>query len=348
MQPIRILLRMPGLPVRIFLLLFLISIIYGVSPQARSLDGYSYQNKKQIAATRKIQDSVVLNHQAYLTDSINNSRDSIKAIQDSLSFIWIRKPDPNRPNRFLDSVLQRYTVKNLDFIAWGKQFPRKQSRYDEGKVRNKGQIWVLSFIVLLILLFALIKRIFNKELQIIVESFYNNRILSQINKEDSLFSSWPFVFLYILFGFTVGMFLYLCGKYFGIEYQYNGFQWFIILSLLVIALFTLKIIVLRLIGFLFDKQRITREYISILYLSYFNIAIIYLPIVAAFSLTPSRFATLYIYGAIIVFVFVFAFQFIRAGTNILLNYRLPKVYIILYLCALEICPLIILMKVLRF
>jgi hypothetical protein len=37
-------------------------------------------------------------------------------------------------------------------------------------------------------------------------------------------------------------------------------------------------------------------------------------------------------------------QFIRITFNILLNYKLSKFYLIIYLCALEICPIILLAK----
>ena len=275
-------------------------------------------------------------------------RDSIKNVQDSLAVVWIKAPDPRRPNRFLDSLLRLYTVKNLDFSAWSSKFPQKINRYDEGKPLPKGETWIIVVVLFLILFFALIKFFFSKELGSIVQSFYSNQILGQINKEDNLFSSWPFVFLYLLFGLIIGLYLYLLGKYLELSYSLDGFELFLLLSALVIVLFTIKIIVLRLLGFLFDIRRMVREYVSILYLSYFNSALIFLPLVIAFSLTPNRYAGIFGYAGIIILVLIFILQFLRAGSNILTNYRFPKVYLIIYLCALEFCPLIILFKALRF
>ncbi|WP_411274273.1 DUF4271 domain-containing protein [Daejeonella sp.] len=275
-------------------------------------------------------------------------RDSIKHVQDSLALVWVKAPDPLRPNRFLDSLLRVYTVKNLDFTAWASKFPKKINRYDEGRLRPKGESWIMGVVLFLILFFAIIKFFYSKELGSIVQSFYSNQILGQINKEDNLFSSWAFVFLYILFGLIIGLYLYLSGKYLQLSYPVDGFELFLLLSTLVTALFTVKIIVLRLLGFLFDIQRLVREYVSILYLSYFNSALIFLPLVIAFSLTPNRYAGIYGYAGIIVLILIFVLQFLRAGANILTNYRFPKVYLIIYLCALEFCPLIILFKALRF
>jgi hypothetical protein len=281
-------------------------------------------------------------------DSIQQVKDSIKAVGDSLQMVWLKPPDPNRPNRFIDSLIELYSVKDLDFQAWSKKFPKKAERYDRGKPRPKGELWIIAFVFILVFCFALLKNAFSKELSAIIHAFYSNRVLSQINKEEKFFNSWPFIFLYLLFGFTIGMFLYQCGKYFQLSYAYSGIGAFLNLSFIVIALFTAKIFILRVLGFLFDAYRIVKEYVSILILSYFIAALVFLPIVVAFCLTPLRFAPVFIYLSLIIIAGIFIFQFLRAITNILSNFRFPIIYLIFYLCALEICPLLVLIKALRF
>jgi hypothetical protein len=295
----------------------------------------------------RFRDSASLARWMARKDSIQAAKDSIKAFRYALQMEFIKAPDPNRTNQFVDSLLALYEVKNADFVAWAKKFPKRENKLDTGKVRTKGEIWVVAFVVFLLLFFAILKNAFSKELGTIIQSFYSNRVLAQISKEDTLFNSWPFIFLYILFGFTIGMFIYLCVKYYGLVYTYDGFQWFAILSGIVLGLFTMKIILLRILGFLFDIQKMVREYVSILYLSYFNSAILFLPLVVAFSLTPNRFAQAYIYLGVILLTGIFVFQFVRAGANILSNYRFSKTYLFIYLCALEICPLLVLIKALR-
>jgi hypothetical protein len=282
-----------------------------------------------------------------IVNRLQNS-DSIKAVKDSLSMAWIKAPDPNRPNRFLDSLINLYKVENLDFKAWAAKFPKKNSRFDEGSLRPFRESWVIVLVLFLVLLYSLVRFFFPTELNTITHAFYSNQVLSKLNKEDTLFNSWPFVFLYLLFGLILGLYLYLTAKYFGISYPVEGFKLFLYLSAIVIALFTLKIIVLRIVGFLFDSTRLVRDYVSVLYLSYFNAAILFLPIVIAYSLTPYRFSIIYSYLGVILLLLIFAFQFLRAAENILSNYKFPKVYLIIYLCALEFCPLIILFKALGY
>ena len=261
---------------------------------------------------------------------------------------WVALPDPNRANLFRDSLISVHTVKNLDFVGWAKKFVKNEQQYNKGAPRKKGELWVIAFVFVALILFAILRNMFFNELSAIINAFFSNRVLGQINKEEKFFNSWPFVFLYLLFGFTIGMFLYQCGKYFQLSYSYSGFQWFLRLSMIVIGLFTLKIILLRLLGFLFDSVKLVKEYISILFLSYFSAALLFLPIVVAFSLTPTRFAPYYIYLSLALIIFIAFFQFTRAISNILTSYRFPKLYLILYLCALEICPILVLIKALRF
>src|SRR5690606_23705408 len=109
-------------------------------------------------------------------------------------------------------------------------------------------------------------------------AFYSDRALVQISKEDNLYNSWPFILLYILFGFTLGLFVYLCNGHFDKRLIQHGPSSYLFFSIAIIVLFTLKIIVLRFLGFLFDMQRLVRDYVSILYLSYFNTAILFLPL----------------------------------------------------------------------
>jgi hypothetical protein len=281
-------------------------------------------------------------------DSVRALNDSLQRISDSLSVQWTKRPDPGRQNRYVDSLVRINTVRNFDFEAHARRFNLVSNRSDTGKLRPKGEVWLPAFVFLLLVFFAVLRRVYEKDILLIFQSFLSNRVLNQISKESQLFSSWPAIWLFVLFGFTIGTLLYLSGNYFQLAYTYSGFQWLCILSAAVIGLFTLKIVLVKVVGFLFDVRKLAGEYVSILFLSYFNAAFLYLPLILAFSLSPLRYAEVYIYIAVILLVVVSFFQFLRTGANILANNRFPKMYLIIYLCALEVCPILILIKALRF
>lgn len=313
--------------------------------------GYSYSQQatsRDTSNNRRGLDSVYVSGYRQYQDSISFARnqfvnDSLKHLGDSIAKVWIGVADPNRVNQFTDSLVELYTVKSFNFIKWAESFKKKLNQYNEGRLQPHGERWIAIMTFSLIFFLGLIKYIFPKEFSLLIEAFYNNRILGQLNKEDNILGSWPFIFILFLFGLTVGLFLYLSG----IRNSHNGFQWFLVLSILIICLFVIKILVLLLMGFFFQIEKLVKEYLSILYLSYFNTSIILLPLVGALCLAPSRFSSFYIYVTATILGLIFLFQFIRVGTNILTTYRFPKVYLILYLCALEICPLLILIKALN-
>ena len=221
---------------------------------------------------------------------------------------------------------------------------KKDSLYKKGKPLPKGDDWVLTFISFLLLGFAILKRYFSKQLYSIVQAFFSNRVLNNLNKEDNLFTSWPFLLLFIQFGFTIGMFFYLVTQYYQISYGAGGFRFFLTISVVIIILYTLKILLLKLLGHFFNIQKAVHEYIIILYVSYFNLSLLFIPLVVAFALSSLRYGLNYIIISLFLAGLIYTFQVFRAGINILSHYRFSKVYLILYFCALEICPILILIK----
>ncbi|WP_207422102.1 DUF4271 domain-containing protein [Desertivirga brevis] len=332
----------------VLFLLIVLSVIKG-SAQTDSLQRTSDQAPQATSGRRFVfRDSAYLARWLERKDSIRRVEDSIRAVGDSLAMVNIKRPDPERPNRFVDSLLKVYLVKDFNFQEWASRFPKKVQKYDEGKLKKKGDLWVIGFLFILLVLFAILKSRFTKESTSLIHAFYSNRILGQINKEEQFFSSWPFVFLYLLFGFIIGMFLYQCCRYYQLSYDYVGVHWFLRLSIIVIAFYTLKVLLIKCLGFVFKGEKIASEYISILFLTYFNAGLLFLPVVIALSLTAGRFGIIYIYVSLILLILIYFFQFLRAITNILSSYKFPLIYLFIYLCALEICPLLVLIKALRF
>ena len=298
-------------------------------------------------------DSVVQALVPKLADSVGRvqnvaNSDSLKRVSDSLAVMYIKYPDPNRKNRFIDSLMQLYQVKNLDFIAWAKQFGRPINHDGEGKLRKHGQSWVLVVILCLVLGFAVLRIAYRNDINMLMNAFFDHRFLAQQTSAGGFFTSWPFMLLFVLFGFTIGMYLYLIGSYLQLSYAFSGVEWYVILSLLIMGLLILKVYVLRFLGFVLMVQKAVRVYTSILFLSYFHAALLFLPLIVAFSLSSSAYAVLFIYAGMAIALFITVFQAIRGAIHVLSHYPFSKLYLFIYFCALEICPMLVLIKVLRF
>ncbi|WP_028296620.1 DUF4271 domain-containing protein [Olivibacter sitiensis] len=272
-------------------------------------------------------------------------RDSIASAHDSLVFQYVRPLPANSPNLFMDSLLQVYTVPNGDFLAYAKRFTQNKEQFHQrGEPRHTRATWELCMLGVLLLLFGGISYFFRGELLAIVHALYSDRVVQQLSKEDNLFTSWAFVFLYILFGFTLGMFIFVASTVLQLPTDYSGVDLFFVFSAAVLILFTAKIVMIRFLGFIFDLKRLSRDYVSALYICYFNVAIVLLPILFAMVFLPVSVIKEALYLALIGVLVVLGFQFFRVAKNILTNYRFPKFYLFLYLCTLEISPILILLK----
>ena len=281
-----------------------------------------------------------------LQDSVAFSIDTlqIKTV-DLLTPRMLKVRDSATNAVWLDSLSKGYgfAVFSLKDLVH-TNFYKERVVYQEGSRLSKGNVWILAVIGSLLLIFAVLKNAFGKQLSAVVQSFYSNRALSNLNKEDNLVTSWSFLLLFVQFGFVIGLFFYLVAQYKMLPAAQDGFVFYLGISVGVILLYLLKILVLRFIGFVFDIRKPVHQYISILYLSYFNASLLFFPLVIAFALSPANYGAAFINMGVFVLIITFVFQSIRAGVNVISNYNFSKLYLLLYLCTLEICPILILIK----
>ena len=303
---------------------------------------HAQQPKLNIDSLRKIY---------FLTDSLDTAQVTVIVPVDTITPKSLKPLDSATMALIVDSLRSELGFQKINFEQLTAAYllsSISKDPHQPGELLPKGEVWVLAFIAFLLLLFAILKQTFTKHLTTIVQSFFSNRILSNLNKEENVFTSWPFLLLFVQFGFTIGMFFYLVAQYQQLSLVKTGFQFFLTVSVLIVVLYAAKILLLRLLGFIFNAQKPVGEYISILYLSYFNTALLFIPLVIAFALSPLQYGSFYIIIALILLTIIFVFQFIRAAVNILSNYRFSKVYLFLYFCTLEICPILILIKAIGF
>jgi hypothetical protein len=271
-------------------------------------------------------------------------QDSIHRAQDSLRMLWIKSPAANRPNQFIDSLKNAYTVENGDLSIWMKRFGRNTDTLNIAKIKSQRNLWIVSAVGMLVLFFSILRLNYSSQLNTMMQAMYSNAALAQINKEEKFYNRWPFILLYILFGSIFGMFIFL-----GINTFYSfgterTISFYLLISLGIILYFSLKIAIVKIFGFIFEVQSLSREYNAILLLSYFNSAIFLLPIVFAFAFLPEiQIEYLFIISSFLLIVF-FLLQLVRICYYTLKVHKLSKFYLFLYFCSLEIGPLIILIK----
>ena len=322
---------------RIIILVFLLTITVSTALAQRDLlpARKTYRSLLADTGARSVLDSVVLATQARQ-----------KFIADSIAMQFVKLPDAATSNRYIAEYLKEKLYHGNNFLDLSY---KSKSSFGNGHVRYSRDKWVIVVLVVLLLYTAILNLVWNAEIKQVFRSFYSKRSLSQNSgKEESTISIGAFIGLFVLFGATFGLFLYQFASYANIYYSISGAGLFLWLSSIVIVLFASKFLVLKVLGFIFDAGNVVKEYIALLYLTYFNAAFVFLPVTLCFSLLAAAFIPALIVIVFVLLAVVFAWLYLRSSVNIISNIRFHKFYLFIYLCALEICPILILIKALKY
>jgi hypothetical protein len=263
-------------------------------------------------------------------------------LADSFAMIWL-KPDSLRENQFLAQMAKN---KLPDIWSLAGIHTKPNGFLKTGEVRNSRDPWVIMVIIALLIYTAFLNLFLGSDVNRVIQSFYDKHVLLQVDKEGGVINSWAFIGLFILFSLASGLVLYQVIIYYDVYYNMDGFHLFLSLSLLTSSLFVVKFLVLKLIGFIFDINRPVSQYIAILNMTYFNIAFVFLAVTICFSLLSRQFIPFLLVFTGVLIAIIFAWQFLRNSVNIISDFRFHKFYLFIYLCALEICPVLILIKAL--
>jgi len=278
----------------------------------------------------------------FLPDSaIKSSRQ--RFIEDSVAMFYLI-PNPARRNQVIDSMFKTDLYKLL--LQPAPNF-KIRAVIQTGKVRNRRDSWMIIVVIGLLIYTGLLNLFLGNDIRDVILSSFNKHALSQTDKEGGLINSWAYLGLFILFSLTMGLFLYQLSLYFNSAYSIGGFLAFLRLSVIISLLLALKFVILKLAGFIFEIGGMVSEYLAVLNLTYFNMAFVLLGVAICFSLVSSQFIPLLLTFTTVAAILVIAWQYIRNSVSIISDFRFHKFYLFVYLCALEICPVLILIKALN-
>lgn len=250
-------------------------------------------------------------------------------------------PDSLRKNQFIAHI---YKDNLSNLISFSCSACSTIVSLQSGQARKGRETWVIVVIIFLLFYTAFINIFLNKDLSSVIQSYYNNNALSQADKEGGFINSWTVIALFLLFCGAFGLMLYQLTVYKNLSYPISGLQLFGALSVGVALLFMLKYLILRFLGFIFNINGLVSQYVAILNLTYFNIAFVLLTTAISFSLLARVFIPVLLTSTLVLIAIIFAWQYLRNSVNIISNIRFHKIYLFIYLCALEICPVLILIK----
>ena len=220
----------------------------------------------------------------------------------------------------------------------------------EPQLRNNvSPIWLFPALILILIDFTWLRVFYTKYFAQMLQAFSNNNLTNQIVRDENILVQRASVYLSFSFYLVAALFLYLVSIHYGWSMGGlgTGFSRFIFFAILVSAFYTLKFLILKFCGWLFDQDRETATYIFNTFLINNVLSIVMLPIIVLLAYHQGLHASVLITISLILVGLAFLYRIYR---GILVGVNAPgfsPLYLFLYLCTLEIAPLVVLIRIVQ-
>jgi hypothetical protein len=208
---------------------------------------------------------------------------------------------------------------------------------------NASSEWMIAVFLISLFLLSWVKNSYPKRFQRLLRSLFNNHSLFQVIREELVFSHRGSIVLTIIFILITGLFLTLGGIVLNfniVDHNDNSMiqfgYWCLIITLVYFAKWAFN----GLFRGAIQKTEYLKTYMFIV--SIFNkvIGLILLPITILAAYLSMNYAIIFIKIGFVIWAMVIIYRLIKE-VEISLSFKIPLLYIILYLCAFEISPFLI-------
>ncbi len=247
---------------------------------------------------------------------------------------------------FRKIVLNKYSGNTFNYTdSTIKLDTRKYVNRNAIKTRNSPDQWIVFVFLFIVLLYVLIKNIYSKTLSIVFQAYWNDRAISQFTRDDNFFKLRNTLLYFVLFAMVYGLLIKYMLDTFGIEIKTKDSDEYLFITAAAVLFYIAKFILMKFAGYIFSIQKLMSGYLSIISISNFIYSIFIIPFLILYYYLPNEYQGLVFYLILILFCFNTIYKYLRTGSFILNNFQFPKFYLFLYLCSLEIMPLLIIYKV---
>lgn len=239
-----------------------------------------------------------------------------------------RRATVKRPGGF--SILQDKTNKPLTV-------KEKETLY-----RRFLFVVVLSMFIILTLIVTIFRILIEK----IWKAFFYDNMLNQLIREQSPGLALAYVILYTMFFINAGIFAFLATKFFGVTVGSSNFSSLMVCVGGIAAFFLAKHIVLWLLGFVFPIGKEVASYQFTILVFNITLGLFLVPFILFVAYAPAQTTTYVVHTALGLLGFTYLFLGMRGLfiANRFLAWH--RFHFLLYLCAVEIAPLLVIVKLL--
>ena len=207
--------------------------------------------------------------------------------------------------------------------------------------------WIFYFFSACLIYLALIRMAFPKYFQDLFRVFFNSSLRQKQIREQLIQEPLPSMMLNIFFFFSGGLFLYFLAAYYGYTKAYAPWLALGFCILLLVAVYLVKFLTLRFMGWIFGKKTEAETYAFIVFMvnKMAGIALLPLAIVLAFSGVQDNQPVITL--GIIILAILLVYRMIRAYAVINKSLKINQLHFLLFVFAFEAVPILLLYKVLN-
>jgi hypothetical protein len=214
----------------------------------------------------------------------------------------------------------------------------------EKRAKNENLNWVIYWISLSLLLTGLARFIYPVSFNETMKASVNSRFFSLLEKESGIIGNMLNYILYANFLLIFAVIALLSLRYLDVNISLSNIHILIPLSIFVVLGISFSIVKLWLLNFgawIFNTSRETLTYIRNIIVVNELTGVLLLPLMFIYLINPFRWL---IYTIWLLVILLFLFKIIRGAWLGINHSRFSLYYLILYLCAVEIMPLLIFIK----
>ncbi len=215
-------------------------------------------------------------------------------------------------------------------------------RLDQNK-HSKQDInpdWLIAIIIGSLIILVWLKLFFNKFFDQAIVSLWNFQLGSKFLRDQGIFSRRVGLILDINFLVIFGLFIYLVFAHFNINpLSLKPFYAYLLYTAILAILLLIRYILTLLTGHIFNQQIYFREYLYHILIIYKNLGIVFIPIVFCIAYIQEDLRIYFIIFALVLIAMAYLFRFIK-GFQLIIKKDALIFYLILYLCTLEILPIL--------
>ncbi|HYC41288.1 MAG TPA: DUF4271 domain-containing protein [Chitinophagaceae bacterium] len=317
-----------------FLLLFVVHAAWAQEDTVRPRD--TLARPDSTAKPRENRDSIVRADPERVTNRENEKEepDQIEIVRRPATSHW-------RTDSLVDLASQ--VLRHHPYFGFGSdpvRVIRPERRVTEGR-----EVFFYA-IILLLLLYALIRRTFPRYFEDLFRLFFRTTIKQRQIKEQLLQNPLPSILLNAFFVISGGFYLSFLIEHFGINPAGNFWLLYLYCMLGLATIYLVKFLGLKATGWVFGARDAADSYLFVVFMINKMAGLLLLPFVVLLAFTAGDFRNTVVTLSFALLAGLLAYRFILTYSVIRNQVKVNPFHFFLYLCAFEIAPVLLVYKAL--